>query len=165
VPPHHERHYANASFTSTYASFLLGQISSFGRPRSQPPAILHPWHGHAESQAVQHSTLIFPSPCFRLSMLSQCDSQQPNKLHPRSIACVFVGYPSTHHGYHCYDPISRRIIISQNVTFDEFVFLFSQTSPKPVEMDLDYLQDSMVLLPSWHPRATASAPRMEPPSP
>lgn len=34
-----------------------------------------------------------------------------NKLQPRSTPCVFLGYPSHHHGYKCYDLSSSKIII------------------------------------------------------
>jgi histone deacetylase 1/2 len=36
----------------------------------------------------------------------------PHKLAPRSTACVFLGYPSSHKGYRCLDLSTRRIIIS-----------------------------------------------------
>ncbi|WVZ55007.1 hypothetical protein U9M48_005726 [Paspalum notatum var. saurae] len=38
-----------------------------------------------------------------------------HKLAPRSIACVFLGYPSSHKGYRCLDLSSRRVIISCHV--------------------------------------------------
>ena len=46
----------------------------------------------------------------------------PHKLAPRSIPCVFLGYPDGRKGYRCYDPVSRRIIFSRHVTFVEQVF-------------------------------------------
>lgn len=36
----------------------------------------------------------------------------PHKLAPRSTACVFLGYPSSHKGHRCLDLSTRRIIIS-----------------------------------------------------
>jgi hypothetical protein len=47
-----------------------------------PPAIPNPWHGHTSSQAIRHSTLIFPSPCFQLPMLSQCDGHHTQQTTP-----------------------------------------------------------------------------------
>ena len=38
-----------------------------------------------------------------------------HKLAPRSTACVFLGYPSNHKGYHCLDISTRRVIISRHV--------------------------------------------------
>lgn len=40
-----------------------------------------------------------------------------NKLQPCSTPCVFLGYPSNHRGYKCYDLSSRKIIISRHVIF------------------------------------------------
>ena len=52
-------------------------------------------------------------------------STSPHKLAPRSMACVFLGYPSTHRGYRCLNIATRKIIISRHVTFVEDVFPFS----------------------------------------
>lgn len=51
-------------------------------------------------------------------------STTPNKLSPRSLACVFLGYPVDTKGYRCYDPGSRRVLTSRHVVFDEAVFPF-----------------------------------------
>jgi len=54
-----------------------------------------------------------------------------NKLSPRSVACVFLGYPGDHRGYRCYDIETRRIYTSRHVTFVENVFPFrNATSPR-----------------------------------
>lgn len=60
-----------------------------------------------------------------------------HKLAPRSTACVFLGYPSSHKGYRCLDLSTRRVIISRHVIFDETRFPFClQDSPIS---DLDFL--------------------------
>jgi hypothetical protein len=48
-----------------------------------------------------------------------------HKLAPRSAACVFLGYPSSHKGYRCLNISTCRIIISRHVIFDETQFPFS----------------------------------------
>ena len=53
-------------------------------------------------------------------------STTPHKLAPRSVACIFLGYPPNTKGYRCYDPISHRVITSRHVYFDEMVFPFQQ---------------------------------------
>lgn len=44
----------------------------------------------------------------------------PHKLTSRSLACVFLGYPTDQKGYKCYDPVSRHVY------FNESVFPFQQ---------------------------------------
>jgi hypothetical protein len=42
-----------------------------------------------------------------------------HKHRPRSLPCVFLGYPSQHRGYCCFDLVSGKILISRHVIFDE----------------------------------------------
>ena len=65
-------------------------------------------------------------------------STSQHKLAPRSTACVFLGYPSSHKGYRCLDLSTRRIIISHHVVFDESCFPFSSTRSDPLS-SLDFL--------------------------
>jgi len=67
-----------------------------------------------------------------------------HKLAPRSTACVFLGYPSSHKGYRCLDLSTRRIIISRHVVFDESRFPFADGSPAPDSSLLDFLVDDTV---------------------
>jgi hypothetical protein len=62
-----------------------------------------------------------------------------HKLAPRSTACVFLGYPSSHKGYRCLDMPTKRIIISRHVVFDETCFPFGLYSPRTPSSDLDFL--------------------------
>ena len=48
-----------------------------------------------------------------------------DKLDPRFIKCVFLGYSRTQKGYRCYSPTLRHRFISANVTFDESQSYFS----------------------------------------
>ncbi|KAJ9546580.1 hypothetical protein OSB04_019123 [Centaurea solstitialis] len=48
-----------------------------------------------------------------------------NKLTNRSKPCVFLGYPSNHRGYKCFDISNNQIFISRHVQFEESIFPFS----------------------------------------
>jgi hypothetical protein len=50
-----------------------------------------------------------------------------HKLDAGSTLCVFIGYPSDHCGYRCYDLAMRRVITSRHVIFDEHIFPFRWT--------------------------------------
>ncbi len=45
-----------------------------------------------------------------------------HKLHPKTISCVFLGYPTNTKGYLCLDPITKRIYTSRHVLFNENIF-------------------------------------------
>ncbi|CAI7744222.1 unnamed protein product, partial [Closterium sp. NIES-54] len=42
-----------------------------------------------------------------------------DKLSPRAVPCVFLGFPPDAPGWQFYHPTSRRVLSSQDVTFDE----------------------------------------------
>ncbi|CAN1131585.1 Retrovirus-related Pol polyprotein from transposon RE2 [Linum perenne] len=48
-----------------------------------------------------------------------------NKLEPRSVPCVFMGYSRLHKGYRCLHIPTGRIYVSRHVLFDETIFPFT----------------------------------------
>ncbi|KOM56592.1 hypothetical protein LR48_Vigan10g248400 [Vigna angularis] len=58
-----------------------------------------------------------------------------DKLSPKSIKCVFLGYSRIQKGYRCYSPSTRRYYMSSDVTFfeDTPFFLSSKEYPSSVE--------------------------------
>ena len=76
--------------------------------------------------------LLFGSPpdynhlrVFRCLCYPNTTSTAPNKLSPRSVRCIFLGYPLDQKGYKCYNPVTKQVLISQHVYFDETCFPFS----------------------------------------
>lgn len=53
-----------------------------------------------------------------------------NKLDPKSLPCVFLGYNEKFKGYHCYYPPIRKVFISRHVLFDEHDFPFANLYSK-----------------------------------
>lgn len=59
---------------------------------------------------------------FGASCLPWLSPYASNKLQPKSIHCVFIGYNSAHKGYKCLDPKIGRVYISRHVIFNETEF-------------------------------------------
>ena len=51
-----------------------------------------------------------------------------HKLQPRSVECVFLGYPPLSKGYLCLDPTTNTVYATCYALFDENVFPFAQKS-------------------------------------
>ncbi|KAI3757628.1 hypothetical protein L6452_05170 [Arctium lappa] len=66
-----------------------------------------------------------------------------HKLQPRSSPCIFLGYPSYHRGFRCYDLSTWKIIISRHVTFDETIFPYGSVTPTEPP-SYDFLSDTYV---------------------
>ncbi|CAI7757344.1 unnamed protein product [Closterium sp. NIES-53] len=61
-----------------------------------------------------------------------------DKLSSHAIPCVFLGFPPDAPGWNFYHPTSRRVLPSQDVTFDELVpFYCPLPLAKPVEVTVD----------------------------
>ena len=64
---------------------------------------------------------VFGSTCFVHNQPFHRD-----KLDPRATKCVFMGYSSTQKGYKCYNPITRKLMVSRDVRFEETIPYFSK---------------------------------------
>jgi hypothetical protein len=122
MPP---SYWAEALFAATY---LLNHCPSSSIQHELPYSRLH-----GSSPAYDHLR-VFGCLCYpNLQATSQ------HKLAPRSAACVFLGYPSSHKGYRCLDISTCKIIISRDVVFDESTFPFASASPVPPASSFDFL--------------------------
>jgi len=59
---------------------------------------------------------------FRCMTFAHVPSQNLDKLEPRAIRCVFLGYSATKKGYNCFNPTTKKWYIFANVTFLETPF-------------------------------------------
>ena len=95
------------------------------------------------SPIVQNQTpydLLFGySPSYDLLRVFGCvcfvllHDHERNKLQSRSRLCFFLGYGIGQKGYRCYDPISKRLRVSQNVVFWEHK-MFYQLPHVPISL-------------------------------
>ncbi|CAH9085932.1 unnamed protein product [Cuscuta europaea] len=61
-----------------------------------------------------------------------------NKLSPRSIHCVFLGYAPGYKGYRCFSPSTGRVYVSRDVIFHENIFPTLNWRPIPPPPPIHY---------------------------
>nr|GEV79318.1 zinc finger, CCHC-type [Tanacetum cinerariifolium] len=66
---------------------------------------------------------------------------KPDKLEPRSINCIFVGYPTETIGYSFYYPPENKVLVARNVEFLKNI-LITQEASGSLE-DLEIIQEDM----------------------
>jgi hypothetical protein len=69
------------------------------------------WYGHIPS--VRH-IIVLGSTCYAL-----IPKEKRSKLDARSRMCIFLGYSNTTKGYHLYNLINKKLILSRDVIFLE----------------------------------------------
>ncbi|PNX98781.1 hypothetical protein L195_g022038 [Trifolium pratense] len=65
-----------------------------------------------------------------------------NKLQPKSIPCIFVGYSPSQYAYHCLDPITNKIYTSRHVVFHDNHYPYSSIINKESATKKHHLQTS-----------------------
>jgi hypothetical protein len=88
--------------------------------------------------------------------------RERTKLTAQSVECVFLGYSAEHKGYHCWDPVARRMQMSRDVVFDESRSFYPRlTTDASLASLVDHL--SFLLFPDA-PSASLPIPRSTLPS-
>ncbi|KAK9937705.1 hypothetical protein M0R45_014477 [Rubus argutus] len=59
-----------------------------------------------------------------------------NKLQPKTVQCIFLGFASGYKGYICYNPRTKKCIISRHVFFDETLFPYATASCSSLQPQL-----------------------------
>ena len=89
--------------------------------------------------------------------------QISNKLQPRSVQCVFLGYSLWHKGYKCFHSSSGRTYISHDVIFDELSFPFNSKLTSCTHSPSN--TDSILYQPLPHlSKLNFTSPQMDPPN-
>ncbi|KAJ9545524.1 hypothetical protein OSB04_025231 [Centaurea solstitialis] len=100
-----------ALHTSTYLINLLPSRTINNKTPAQMLYLRNPTYDHLRT----FGCLCYPN----------TSSTTQHKLAPRSLPCVFLGYPDNHRGYLCLPLSNSTPIISRHVTFHEHIFPYS----------------------------------------
>lgn len=103
--------WVEAFFTATFIANLLP--SSVLTEKQSPYEVLN---GHAP---VYTSLRVFGCKCYTCLR-----PYMKNKLDPKSLVCVFLGYNKKYKGYRSFYPPTGKVFISRHVLFDENHFPF-----------------------------------------
>uniref|UniRef100_A0A2N9FLZ2 Integrase catalytic domain-containing protein n=1 Tax=Fagus sylvatica TaxID=28930 RepID=A0A2N9FLZ2_FAGSY len=85
-----------------------------------------PWESLFHTKPTLSHLKAFGCQCFPL-----LTPYNKNKLQPKSVPCIFVGYPFHSKGYTCFDPSTHRFYTSRHVLFNETMFPGLITSQQP----------------------------------
>ncbi|XP_077222215.1 uncharacterized protein LOC143856063 [Tasmannia lanceolata] len=105
-----------------HSCFLANLLPSSLLSNRSPFSVLHP-----SGDPFPLLPKVFGCVCFVQDLTPGLD-----KLAPRAIKCVFLGYSRTQKGYRCYSPQLRRKFISADVSFFEDTPYFPASSSLPV---------------------------------
>ncbi|WOG86646.1 hypothetical protein DCAR_0205863 [Daucus carota subsp. sativus] len=111
------------------ACFLINRMPSSVLNGRFPYKILFP-----DKPLYPVEPKIFGSTCFVRDV-----HQNLSKLDPKSVKCIFLGYPRLQKGYRCYCPSLNKYLVSIDVTFMEDTSYFSSLPSANFEEDADNL--------------------------
>ncbi|KAM0961159.1 hypothetical protein ACFX13_020902 [Malus domestica] len=122
--------WAEAVHTSVYVlnrcpTRALKNITPFEAYSGRKPGIAH--------------LRVFGSACY-----VHVPSEHRHKLEPKSFKGVFVGYATCEKGYRVFDPISKKLILSRDIVFDEeAVWNWEVNSEQPISTTENLVYDEL----------------------
>ncbi|KAL0293025.1 UNVERIFIED_CONTAM: Retrovirus-related Pol polyprotein from transposon TNT 1-94 [Sesamum radiatum] len=112
----------------TVATYLINRMPSNSLQFLTPFDVLH--------KIVSASTLPnLPPKVFGCVAFVHLHRHLRNKLEPRALRCVFVGYSLHQKGYRCYHPPSRKLYVTRDVVFHEDKMYYS-TPESPIQGEM-----------------------------
>ncbi|GJT30328.1 putative retrotransposon protein [Tanacetum coccineum] len=67
---------------------------------------------------------------------------KPDKLEPRSIKCIFIGYPKETMGYSFYYPPENKVLVARNAEFLENNLIDQEASGSPEDLEIIQEEDT-----------------------
>ena len=104
----------------TTATYLINRVPSSSLQFQTPFSVLH---------TTIHAPIVpnLSPRVFGCVAFVHLHKSLRNKLEPRALRCVFVGYASQQKGYRCYHPPSCKVYITLDVVFHETEMYYSSS--------------------------------------
>lgn len=115
------------------ASYMINRLPTRILDNKSPIEVLNSFYPH-----IRTSNGLIPR-IFGCTAFVHVHKQHRDKLDPRAVRCVFLGYSPTQKGYKCYHPSSKKWYISADVTFSENKPFFSKSS---LQGEISMMEDS-----------------------
>lgn len=135
-------------FTNNVPKYLWGDalLTATYLINRMPTKILNfktPLNVLKDSYPISKLSSDLPLKVFGCIAFVHIHDQNRGKLDQRARKCIFVGYSASKKGYKCYDPSSKRIFVSIDVTFFETTpFFETHLQGESKYEDLDYITNS-----------------------
>ena len=107
-----KRHWGDAVTTACY---LINKLLTKVLVGKSPQEVL------TNSKPSIHHLKIFGCVCY-----VHVPGELRNKLEPKGLKCVFVGYSPSQKGYKCFHPPSNRVYVSRDVIFTEDIAFYTK---------------------------------------
>ena len=140
--------WGDAILTATY---LINRLPNRTLQFESPLSVLTQKYPHISKNDL-------PLKTFRCTAFVHIHAHNRNKLDPRALKTIFLGYSPTQKGYRCYCPQNKKMYISCDVTFFEDAPYYTPNSLQGENSDQEahchWDTLDVPLLPIIHPLST-----------